>query len=849
MLQLESASVDVPPIPVATERLLNIIGSITTDIITTQQTCDVCGLQTFAFRSHKGFLVCTRHLDVNANITMRTKTYLSKLTPRKHPSIPIKKFKMLVIDSEFTHLRFHNAKLISVQYSQNGEEEVHVYDCRHMQYDEIYELLHHIIDNDTIIVGHHLSADLTVFAQYDIWPEHVFDTMIAAQLLEGYDRYVSKSKKQNATGLLGYKLKDCIARHVPKLLPQINKEQRNIFIHMDRHPELWDAPFDAATQKYIELDVIATRALLNALCEKLLPMTELYRVLALDNMAIDPVVQMQYFGAPVDKNSWVTLIHRFDGMYGDLVKKLYDIRKPVYDILEKKRKVIVDQKRTEYFNQVKVKKDELGQEYDDLPDCKKSALGQTRSKYITAELAVWKKEAKVKLLSPYSYKEMNPTAGAQVAAYFEYKYPDEVEPFKKWSDKKKIKFLSLDKPTRLWLLDEDTGMCQELRDELSIYHQAQVIKNLQSKCGVDFIESHECNGRIHGSYGTVRSGRLSSNDPNMQNFPKSDTFKDADIRHCFTVGKDSVLLCADYSQQELVVLAGACKDPAWSKALELGKDLYTEVAIICYGLDPKTIDRDKGGKTNYVTPRGVKVRPGAKIIMLARNYGMSVVSLANKLSQPKRPCSIRDADGITKRLEAAFPIMVRYQEDQGNLAKTNFRTYTALGRPRVLLRDYVEALAKYSHQSKQETIKKEEDIEEARDDDEDEEEENFVWEESEEYKRQQLSKEEQEERTKRSALSALARLGRNHPIQGGGADVTRLAMILFCREVRRLGLFGKVKLVGSIHDELLVESLKEYASVAGEILKSSMEKAILSIYPEAPFRPVTVLVGDYWQKD
>ena len=124
--------------------------------------------------------------------------------------------------------------------------------------------------------------------------------------------------------------------------------------------------------------------------------------------------------------------------------------------------------------------------------------------------------------------------------------------------------------------------------------------------------------RIHTSYtqtGTA-TGRLSSRNPNLQNIP----IKSGDgrrIREAFTPKKGSILLSADYSQIELVVLAHLSQDPYLMEAFIQKEDIHTLTASIIFDVHP-----------GLVLPEQRRI---AKTINFGVMYGMSAFRLSNEL--------------------------------------------------------------------------------------------------------------------------------------------------------------------------------------------------------------------------
>ncbi|MDR0556931.1 MAG: DNA polymerase I [Treponema sp.] len=136
---------------------------------------------------------------------------------------------------------------------------------------------------------------------------------------------------------------------------------------------------------------------------------------------------------------------------------------------------------------------------------------------------------------------------------------------------------------------------------------------------VDSLGSQaDAESRVHTSFlqtGTV-TGRLSSKDPNLQNIPIRDE-EGRRIREAFIAKDGHLLISADYSQIELVVLAHLSEDPALISAFRDGKDVHARTASLIFG-----VDEDK------VLPEQRRV---AKVINFGVMYGMSAFRLSNEL--------------------------------------------------------------------------------------------------------------------------------------------------------------------------------------------------------------------------
>lgn len=167
----------------------------------------------------------------------------------------------------------------------------------------------------------------------------------------------------------------------------------------------------------------------------------------------------------------------------------------------------------------------------------------------------------------------------------------------------------------------DTAVLEELADQDPVPAKILEFRKL-SKLLSTYVDAlptlADKNGRIHTTFiqtGTA-TGRLSSRDPNLQNIPVRDE-NGRKIRKAFDAGNGNLLISADYSQIELVVLAHLSKDKNLCQAFLTGNDVHKVTASKIFEVS-----------TDEVTP---EMRRTAKTINFGVIYGMSAFRLANQL--------------------------------------------------------------------------------------------------------------------------------------------------------------------------------------------------------------------------
>ena len=173
-------------------------------------------------------------------------------------------------------------------------------------------------------------------------------------------------------------------------------------------------------------------------------------------------------------------------------------------------------------------------------------------------------------------------------------------------------------------------------------------------------------GRIHTTFNQTeaRTGRLSSDNPNLQNIPIR-TELGSQLRAYFIAKPGCVLVDADYSQIELRILAHVTGDEHMQQAFRSGQDIHRSTAARIYGIPQ-----------GEVTPR---VRSGAKAINFGIMYGKGAYSLSKDIG-----VTVKEADAFLKNYLAAFPSVSSYMDKTIADARANGYVSTLFGRRRAL---------------------------------------------------------------------------------------------------------------------------------------------------------------------
>jgi DNA polymerase I len=174
-------------------------------------------------------------------------------------------------------------------------------------------------------------------------------------------------------------------------------------------------------------------------------------------------------------------------------------------------------------------------------------------------------------------------------------------------------------------------------------------------------------GRVHTSFNqaVAATGRLSSNNPNLQNIPIR-TDKGKEVRKAFIPrDEDHILLSADYSQIELRIIASIAEEESMIEAFKNGIDIHTATAARVYGMD-----------VSEVTPAQ---RRNAKAVNFGIIYGQSAFGLSQNLGIPRK-----EAAQIIDEYWKQYPNIKIYMSNTINAAKECGYVQTLKGRRRYL---------------------------------------------------------------------------------------------------------------------------------------------------------------------
>jgi DNA polymerase-1 len=213
----------------------------------------------------------------------------------------------------------------------------------------------------------------------------------------------------------------------------------------------------------------------------------------------------------------------------------------------------------------------------------------------------------------------------------------------------------------------DAASLEKIRDQHEIVDlllSYREVEKLRSTYGQGLLDVVEGDGRIRATFNqtVARTGRLSSEDPNLHNIPVR-TALGRQFRKAFIPKDGYELLVADYNQIELRVIAHLSGDPGLVHAFESGQDIHNATASSLFGVKPEDVN--------------VEQRSRAKMVSYGLAYGMEAYGLGQRLG-----ISTSEASEILEAYFLAFPSVKSFMDEIVEKTKESGYTETLFGRRR-----------------------------------------------------------------------------------------------------------------------------------------------------------------------
>lgn len=685
--------------------------------------------------------------------------------------------KEVQLDTETMGLDCHTKALLTIQLGCT-EFQV-VFDWTTLTKAEKAELKEYL-ESDRLFIGHNLMFDLTFLYVQDIWPKHIYDTMIAEQLIflgfpraltdelvselgvdfPGYEHITEDESGrpiEHPYWELSYSLKATAQRRINQ---NIDKTVRGKIIN------------DGLTEDvvlYAGGDVMWLEAIKEAQLIELRAQ-ELEKAVEFECEFIKSLAYVKYCGVRLDPVKWSAKMEKDQQDLANAIKAL--------------DKFVCDLDEVGYIYRYETSK----KEYERLV-----ALGFERYPEKDTEFNCWR----------YKIKGMFAHMNLQMSLFEEY---DDTGPKCdiNWSSSKQvIKLFELlgvqvktfDKKTKREKKSIEEKLISPQQDKFPIlktFLDYQAAAKVVSTYGQNWLNAiNPKTGRIHvelHSIGTDTSRLSSGGGPyklNQQNLPH-----DATTRSCFTAEKGNKWVSCDYSGQESCITASVSKDPKMCEILNTGGDLHSEVAKACWPdlLGHLTDDEVKSKYKAY--------RQDAKGVEFGIFYGGDDNTLvANKGFEAKKAKEIYD------NFMATFSGIKAYQD---------------YCRKVVMQKGYILMNPIFKHRAHifdaawlfkmQEKFK-----------------EDGFWQYYNEMKREAPSCDTVQLVKKYfRRKSDSERQSINYRIQNRGACCFKLAMIKLFNWIRENNYLNIVKICTVVHDEINLEAPEEMAEQVGEVLVKCM---------------------------
>ena len=326
---------------------------------------------------------------------------------------------------------------------------------------------------------------------------------------------------------------------------------------------------------------------------------------------------------------------------------------------------------------------------------------------------------------------------------------------------------------------------------ISTYIKYKEAMKLCTSYGDLFLNNLSSDNKVHTNFHQILdTGRVSSSKPNMQQIPADNKY-----RNCFIAPKNWSYVSADYSSQELNVIAFGSKDPVWLEALEEGQDLHSTCAELVYGDVWMNSGEDNCAylkkKEKCNCPSHKNLRTNVKTINFGLAYGMGPNKLADTLN-----ISIDDAKILINKYFQAFPSIKGFLDKLGNFGKKYgyIKTFPPYNRKRWFTNWYPK-----------------------------------IWDNS----------------SSKMELGSIERASKNTPIQGASADMTKRALVLMRGYINKHAV--PVKLVMTVHDQIDTICDDTYVTEWSQVMKDLMEEAALEIVTNGLLK-AEVSVSNCWEK-
>lgn len=689
-----------------------------------------------------------------------------------------------------TNLELRQLRLRTVQFGTLDGSLQWVIEWELLKDEQKQFILHQLTNPGVKKYIHNAVFEYTVFKNYAVDLENIFDTILAEKIL-----YAGHSTVLDEDGATFFSL-EAVARR--RLGIDMDKTYQSLFG--------FDIPLTPGHINYAAQDVSVLGPISHQQLREL-EAKESLEVLKLENEAVKAFGDIVWNGMRIDKEAWM----RNYAEAGPLVEQAKkdcdafitdDINEPaLYDKAVELGMVYTEDTIEINWNAPKQREELLQLAFPDLPGATKpiirkymKSLPEDSAAYTLLFHLTENKDYEFffELLKTHCRQELIDRGYLKLAGTTNVN----------WNGKAVIELLQVIKPG---IKDMQKETMNKIPHPLAtaIQEYRSSLK-LLSSYGPKFLKHMDSDGKIRTRFNQIlETGRVSSAEPNMQQVPANDRVENK-YRNCFIPSTpDMVFVDGDYKSQELVIIAELSKDPVWMDALHHGHDLHSVCAELVYGKEWKEAALDDckfvKERDKCSCPGHKRMRTGVKTINFGLAYGMSEFKLAATLK-----IDLKEAKALIDKYFNTFPKIGGKLNSLGRFGIRNGfimtlnpffrkRWYPLWNTVNHLIDAHINGI---------------------------------------EYN---------------PILGSIERTSKNLPIQGSGADMTKLALVYIRKFIKKHHLEEKIRLSMQVHDQITTECTRDIAEQWRPKMQQLMEQAAKVIIPSGLLK-AEVSITEKWTK-
>ncbi len=687
---------------------------------------------------------------------------------------------------------WNTRKLISMQFGSCTEERVQWFlQWSELSFEQREEIRKYLENQYRIKVIHNAAYEYIVCKFHGIIIENVYDTMLAEKVLRG------GLENEN------YALADITWKYVRIMMDKT--EQKNFGDNIMTPSKIVYGITDVAY-----LTPIRRQQMLTAGEENLL------NVIGLENEAVLAFSDITHEGMILDKEKWRENIELAKPLVIETEKQINSwlLKEPMHSYAVHKGYISSKDRVEINFNSHQQKLELLQLIFPDLTGSSEKTI-QT---YIDRYHHVLGPE-RLDLIGDVLVKDYNKFQDYLVQFHrdylveCQYLIPAGVVTINWNSGPQVLPLMQLLVPKLKGIGEDERN--KNLHPVLKDYENYKDALGLVTRYGEDFITDYVGpDGKVRTNFNQVVStGRVSSKNPNMQNIIVTEEVGTR-YRNAFTCEPGWEFVDSDFTGQELALIAWVSKDPIWLGAIARGEDIHSIVAELMFAEKWKAgRQEDCAYHAMIVSTDGKmvqakqkcsckvhkKLRYDSKAIDFGLAYGMSEIKLAADLK-----ISRSEALALLNKFFQMFPGIKATLDYLGQFGVQNGYIMTIFPFNRKRWFPYWKEYLMYRDVHIQ-GIK-------------------YI-----------------------PTLGEIERASKNHPFQGSGADMMKVAMVVTRNYIRDNGLRDRVKLVMQVHDQLTTIARSDYAEQWIPILDSLMNESAKLFIPTGILKAET-LKNPTWTK-